>query len=311
MTATAKRTLIRANEIGPGEAQQLLEITSSMFHTLVREGRLPARMLDQRGAGFRRWIVKRANVLKLKAEGFRKYNKPKRRLQRALWERYFGAVPAGYTPVFRDGNRKNIRPDNLCLVAMAYRWKSAARGQRNSGPAPKVRWTREKIATLRREYAAALTADLARKIGKTVASVRMKARKLRLRKDMRVLRQQVSAHHGGKLPIGTERLHGHADTIYIKIADAGSYRQSWRPKHHVIWEQANGCPVPTRDIVFLDGDRRNFDPGNLQPMTREETSAYGNIRHQALPKELQQLIRLTTRLKQEVSNELLGISRKV
>ena len=46
-------------------------------------------------------------------------------------------------------------------------------------------------------------------------------------------------------------------------------------------------------------------------MTREETSAYGNIRHQALPKELQQLIRLTTRLKQEVSNELLGISRKV
>ena len=46
---------------------------------------------------------------------------------------------------------------------------------------------------------------------------------------------------------------------------------NWVPKHRIVWEEANGRPVPDGCIVvFLDGDRSNFDPGNLAIETRAE-----------------------------------------
>ena len=98
MSRTKKKLTIHVGEMTPTEAQQLLEINSSMFGRLIHNGRLPARMLDQRGAGFRRWIVKRADVLKLKTEGVRTYNKPRSTLYRILWETLLWPHPGELHP---------------------------------------------------------------------------------------------------------------------------------------------------------------------------------------------------------------------
>lgn len=48
------------------------------------------------------------------------------------------------------------------------------------------------------------------------------------------------------------------------------YNCNYRMKHHVAWEEANGRPVPPgAQIVFADGDKRNFAPANLVAVPRE------------------------------------------
>lgn len=42
-----------------------------------------------------------------------------------------------------------------------------------------------------------------------------------------------------------------------------AYRQNWKQKHIVIWEEAHGKLPEGKQIVFLDGDRTNFDLDNL------------------------------------------------
>ena len=52
-------------------------------------------------------------------------------------------------------------------------------------------------------------------------------------------------------------------------------------KHHIVWEQANGEPVPPHAmIVFADHDRRNFDPGNLVAVPR---GLWAAICHEGIP----------------------------
>ena len=40
-------------------------------------------------------------------------------------------------------------------------------------------------------------------------------------------------------------------------------RQNWKYKHHHIWEQQNGKVPKGYRVVFLDGNKRNFDIDNL------------------------------------------------
>ena len=65
--------------------------------------------------------------------------------------------------------------------------------------------------------------------------------------------------------------------IWIKVESRfdpdghNDWRDLWKPKHRFVWEQANGKQVPDGSlVVFADGDRRNFDPGNLVAMTRAD-----------------------------------------
>jgi hypothetical protein len=75
-------------------------------------------------------------------------------------------------------------------------------------------------------------------------------------------------------PIGTERV-GRDGYVWVKVAmrktDPKSAHDNWVCKHRMVWEQANGRPVPDGCIVvFLDGDRTNFDPANLAIETKGE-----------------------------------------
>jgi hypothetical protein len=224
---------------------------------------------------------------------------------RALWERYFGPVPDGFSPFFVDGDRKNLVPENLALRAKKNLWTAAARGERRKHK-NKAAWTNEDFAYVRQHFATTVTSEIAKALGRSTVAVRRVARDLKLRKDMHSLRDQITARHAGKLPIGTERWHENLGITFVKVADKGTMRQKWRPKHHLVWEKYHGRPVPTRNVVFKDGNRQNFDPENLIAMTREEATAYGMARLGSLPPEMKKAARLISRIKSEATSQLLG-----
>lgn len=66
-------------------------------------------------------------------------------------------------------------------------------------------------------------------------------------------------------PVGTERVNGEG-YIDIKIADPAK----WKPKHKIIWEEANG-PIPKGHcLVFGDRNKLNTDLDNLILVTRAQ-----------------------------------------
>ena len=73
-------------------------------------------------------------------------------------------------------------------------------------------------------------------------------------------------------PIGYERV-SKDGYIEVKIAmrrsDTGD-KNNFVPKHRLLWEKANG-PIPKGcNVIFLDGDKRNFDLNNLALVTNAE-----------------------------------------
>lgn len=79
-------------------------------------------------------------------------------------------------------------------------------------------------------------------------------------------------------PLGYTRI-GKDGYLEVKVRDSridgpqrqrpGCYNENFRFVHHVVWEEANGEPVPPHTmIVFADHDKRNFDPGNLVAVPR-------------------------------------------
>ena len=84
--------------------------------------------------------------------------------------------------------------------------------------------------------------------------------------------KQVSSYyrkHGLKsgvasryVPIGT-LIFRKGEWYYEKVADGPNSNENWKSKHIMVWEEANG-PVPEGHmVIFLDGDRTNYDLENL------------------------------------------------
>lgn len=84
--------------------------------------------------------------------------------------------------------------------------------------------------------------------------------------------QSRRSHGGGKprKPVGYER--ESKGYILVKIAEEATVPQSkdnWRMKHVWLWGQAHGQALPKGwTVLFLDGDRRNFDLENLYAIPR-------------------------------------------
>ena len=83
-----------------------------------------------------------------------------------------------------------------------------------------------------------------------------------------------TSHGGGKpnKPVGSTRT-GKDGYLMVKVEewpDVPQTKSNWRFLHHVIWEQANGRPVPDGyTVLFADHDKSNFDPGNLVALPRK------------------------------------------
>jgi hypothetical protein len=57
--------------------------------------------------------------------------------------------------------------------------------------------------------------------------------------------------------------------VYVKVCD-GKRNKNWKPKQQLIWEQEYGEIPKGHKVIFLDGDRFNFDINNLALVTNGE-----------------------------------------
>lgn len=90
-----------------------------------------------------------------------------------------------------------------------------------------------------------------------------------------------TSHGGGKpnKPVGSERM-GKDGFVMVKVREWPTVPQTkdnWRFKHHIVWEEANGRPVPEGYTVFFaDKDKRNFSPDNLVALPRKYIGQLNN-----------------------------------
>ena len=57
--------------------------------------------------------------------------------------------------------------------------------------------------------------------------------------------------------------------VYVKVCD-GKLNKNWKPKQQVIWEKKYGEIPDGHKVIFLDGDRFNFDINNLALVSNGE-----------------------------------------
>ena len=92
-------------------------------------------------------------------------------------------------------------------------------------------------------------------------------------------------------PVGTETKDKYG-YVWVKIAEPSE----WKLKHHV----AYGEPVPTgHNVIFLDGNKYNFERGNLQLVSNAELMNR-NTMHR-YPPELVRLLKTLNKLKKRVA----------
>lgn len=79
--------------------------------------------------------------------------------------------------------------------------------------------------------------------------------------------------------IGDESKKSEDDYVYVKVADEDvPSRFNWKEKHRLIYEENYG-PIPEGYVViFLDGNKRNFDPDNLMAISKAD-NARANQNH--------------------------------
>ncbi|MCM1234186.1 MAG: HNH endonuclease [Ruminococcus flavefaciens] len=67
-------------------------------------------------------------------------------------------------------------------------------------------------------------------------------------------------------PIGSER--ENLGYVFIKVAEPNK----WKPKQVYIFERLHGEKIDGKNevVIFLDGNKRNFEPDNLFKLTRQE-----------------------------------------
>jgi len=189
-------------------------------------------------------------------------------------------------------------------------------------------WTDDEEQYLIANYANTSNIELAKMLGKKNADrVMDKASLLGLKKSGQFLRESCKArtkgqfkkglipHNKGKKlsqetkeklkptmfkrgnrphnaqPVGTETKDKDG-YVWVKIAEPSA----WKLKHHI----AYGEPVPTgHKVIFLDGNKYNFERGNLQLVSNAELMNR-NTMHR-YPPELVRLLKTLNKLKKRVA----------
>ncbi len=200
-------------------------------------------------------------------------------------------------------------------------------------------WTAAENRLLRRLYARTPTAKIARKLRRTVTTVYQHAAVLGLRKSAAYLaspaagrldglrgaacrfpkgnvpwnagkkgwtaggRSKLTRFKKGSKPhnyvaLGSERVTKDG-ILQRKVRDTGYPPRDWQAVHALVWIERNG-KIPKRHIVvFRDRNRRNFDPANLECISRVENMRR-NTYHR-YPKEIARLIQLRGALNRQIN----------
>jgi len=168
-------------------------------------------------------------------------------------------------------------------------------------------WTPDEVALLASIYPDTSTADVAERFGFTVDQIRRKAYALGIHKTPEFRREtmvetgrksvgrkfkagNVPWNYGkshpasgrtietqfkpkskppGWRPIGTERVNTWG-YLQRKMTDTGKTNLDYVSVHHIVWREAGREIPPGHSLVFRDGDKRNFEIGNLELITRSE-----------------------------------------
>jgi hypothetical protein len=211
-------------------------------------------------------------------------------------------------------------------------------GKDEGGGMKRQKWTESEIATLTARYPNEKTDVLAKDMGMTVHRVYNKVFALRLKKTPEFLQAEgmeraqsekfkasrFNAGHttwnkgmkglqiGGEetqfkpgnkpqtwKPIGSERIDKDGNLVR-KFSDTGIKRNDWKPVHVLCWEAAHG-PVPAGHIViFNDGNKRNFDIGNLICLSRADLMNRNTVHN--YPPEIQKTIQLIGALNRKINH---------
>lgn len=89
--------------------------------------------------------------------------------------------------------------------------------------------------------------------------------------DLQRRRGNRAAHRKNAVPVGTEK--ESKGYVWVKVAELPSKPQlkdNWVPKQKAVWERTRGLKLPKGfNVLFCDGDARNFDPANLKAVPRK------------------------------------------
>lgn len=100
-------------------------------------------------------------------------------------------------------------------------------------------------------------------------------------------------------PLGHERVNKNG-ILERKIKSDGPSSQRWKSVHRMIFEEHNG-PIPDGHIVvFIDGNRRNFDICNLECISKKENMRRNTVHN--LPKELADIIQLKGVIQRKIND---------
>lgn len=103
-------------------------------------------------------------------------------------------------------------------------------------------------------------------------------------------------------PVGTERIRG--GHVMVKVAEPST----WVSKARLVYEESTGETLGSKDVImFLDGDRMNFNPDNLMRCTKTERLFRNVSAGRICPSELSKAIILTCRLRMVTQD---GIHKK-
>jgi hypothetical protein len=99
-------------------------------------------------------------------------------------------------------------------------------------------------------------------------------------------------------PVGHERV-SKEGFLQRKVSDTGYTPRDYKPVHIIVWEAING-PVPRGHVVtFIDKNRRNFGPANLECITRAENMRRNS--YHRYPQPIPQLIQLRGALQRQIN----------
>lgn len=95
-------------------------------------------------------------------------------------------------------------------------------------------------------------------------------------------------------PLGHERICKKDGYIWIKVAGKNPYtghNGRYVQKHRFNWEQANGKIPRNKVLNFIDGDKTNCDPSNLELITRAELAQFNKHSINSQPSEIRPALR--------------------
>lgn len=102
---------------------------------------------------------------------------------------------------------------------------------------------------------------------------------------------------GNWLPIGSVRT-SQDGYQQRKVSDTGYPPRDWIGIHILVWEELNGPIPPGHCVCFIDGNKSNLDPTNLELLTRAERMRRNTIHR--YPPELKGTIRQLSQLKRAI-----------